>query len=274
MKMTTSLIGKLSAAALTIVASLTVAQATSFPQAILSVDGVFHYSTNETTANYAVNGSLTPVDTSPNSMKMFSAYFTGRNLIALLNASPAAAAVLQDVTGTITIPAGSYLVYDTSFGHNGVSVVGRNGYNFPLAGFDNVTHTSYSFLDLATADNVMFPAAYNVVTGTNRPASSEFDHATAALTFNDGNGTAFSLPGSVYINWVAPQANTNGTQKVYVSFNFSGSGEATYHNNISTVDGEANGAGSGTENVADQLFPFWRWWQIQYYNANAVPVNT
>ena len=248
---------------LTVAASAS-ALAQSFPQIPLSLAIKGNYSTNETAANYQSNAN--PVNTNVLSMKSFNVNLGTRDLLSILARSEVVSNTVVNVTGSNGIPAGSYFTVATDFQRNSVNLTNKSGFSFPLAGHDPVRDRNYSYVRLYLAEGVMFPASFNV--NSNSTSGTEMDQALMMLTFNDGQTNTISASGLGQIHWAAAPHSTNATQKVSVNFNFNGAGYGTYQGNIAVLNVEANGAGNGVEKIADGEFPFWRWWQMQYQQAN------
>ena len=237
-------------------------QAQSFPVVPLTVDGTFYYNTNQT------------LDDSLTSLKTFSANFNSKDLVTLLAQSPAVATVVTDVTGSNGIPAGTRLVVVANFSKFDVIATNKNGFSFPLQGNDPVTGQDYSFAGIVGTVPIVssFTAAPGATTGRrhNRP-STEHDRLPVSFFFDDGVGDSFSITSVAQIDWTAFKPTTDGTQRVDVSFDVSGSGAAVYNGVLSTVEVDGTGTGTGNESTADNnQFPFWLWFWIM----QLPPVNT
>jgi len=245
--------------------SETAVRAQSFPLVPLSVGGTFYYNTNQT------------LDDSLTSMRTFSANFNSKDLVALLAKSPAVSNVVADVTGAAGIPAGTKLVVIANFSKFDVIATNKNGFSFPLQGYDAVTGQDYSFGGLVATVPIVSSFSKNTSTPTPtrrnrvRP-DTEHDRLPVNFFFDDANGDAFAITSVADIDWAAFKPATDGTQRVDVSFDVFGSGAGQFKGLPSTVEVEAAGAGTATENTSDNTnqFPFWLWFWLQ----QAPPVNT
>jgi hypothetical protein len=210
------------------VATPTASAAEAYPMIPVAISGTFDYTTNNTT--------------------MQRVSFSNKSYIALLNASTAAVASIQLVTGKDKIPAGSQIAFNPDNGGS-LAITNVNGFNFPLNGSQGGGY-SYGYLE---PNHSYFHGAYNKVSG------KETDVTGFVLSLFDGNNFQISLYSEGSMSWTYGLVH-NDFLKATLRIKASGSG----YQSVGGVDGGGDGiitsfslSGSGSASEPTSSIPYY-----------------
>ena len=183
----------------------------------------------------------------PDGITMRKASFASKPFIALLNASTAAIASIQLVTGKDKIPPGSQLVFNPA--NQSLAITNKDGFNFPLNGPQGGGY-SYGYIDI---DRETLYGAYNNISG------KETDVTGYLIYLTDDNGFQVSVFSEGSMNWIYGPIHS-GSRKATLSVKASGSG----YNSYGEEGGEDNSvvtsfflSGSGSADESTDNVPFY-----------------
>ena len=185
--------------------------------------------------------------------------FNSKSLIALLNASPTVQTTLQDVTGVSRIPAGSYFIFDIYDGYEyDLVVTNKNGFSFPLYGYDYSEDSTYDYGYIEWDYDVTF-AGYSLNNTTG--AGTEQDQTGIYFEFEDYNGNDIECYcGNGTFNWTYGAASGD-TQKASLSVSLHPAGYyAEVNGNSDAISKNTNISGSGSATIEPLGEPFYWWW--------------
>jgi hypothetical protein len=177
--------------------------------------------------------------------------------LAVVNTSPVVNNVLQQVTGTNEIPAGSYLLWNPYTAE--LIATNKNGFSFPLSGYtDGTNYYDFGFLEFGDE------AAGTYSLNAKTLAGSETDYIGFYLDLNDGltNNNVIELYGEATLNWTYGAAS-NGMQKTKLSVSLAGDGANdlfVFGYNAAPVSFTGSGSGTWLERTDD--IPFFYYWNF------------
>jgi hypothetical protein len=171
-----------------------------------------------------------------------------------LNASPAVATTLADVTGTNRIPLRSYFVWDLK--NEDLIVTNSNGFSFTLRGNDpSVGNYDYGRLEIAD-DNLI--GRYNQDDATG--FGDEWDLTGIFFAFDDSIGTSLADYGNGTMEWNFGVVS-GGVQKTTLKIDFPAPNG--YDDSVNYGDALARNvfiSGKAKGDVPSGIFPFYLWW--------------